>query len=817
MTFSNPASFLAAGLTMSIIPAGAQTTTEPVVERWGVYEVTLNHQAPGNSYHDVQLSATFTNGKQSITVPGFWDGGSIYKVRFMPPAPENWRYETRSNTPALSGKIGAFKVTAPKAGNRGPVRVADTFYLRYEDGTPYHQFGTTSYVWTHQSEELQEQTLKTLAASPFNKIRFCVFPKSYDYNKNEPQRFAFARKGDGSFDFDRPDPEFWRHFEKRILDLQRLGIEADIILWHPYDRWGFSEMSDAQDDRYLRYCIARLAAYRNVWWSLANEYDFMTNRPQGHRGNKQWENWDRFFQILQKEDPFAKLRGIHNGRDWYDHTKPWVTHASIQTADMNAGLRFREKYRKPVIYDECRYEGDISHSWGHLSAKEMTQKFWQGTLNGCYVGHGETYKHPQDILWWAKGGVLHGQSPPRIQWLRDLMKQAPPFHELQPLGDGKGRFLLAKPAAYYLLYASDTKAQIVTLEGERPYKVDRIDPWEMSVMPMGSAQPGNYSISAQKPDMAYRFTPYAPSEALRPEAKITASTLEGIAPLTVTFTAPAEMRAEWNFGDGNQANSQTAQHIFKESGLFTVSLKVTDRNGQSAISFAQVVVDQKSVGPLARLGFAAGETPAVSLKGTAKRNADGSLHFSAGAPWGWGEAEKRIEALRGLRSFTIMGWVRPESLQTGSGGNRIAFCLNGNRDGFDLVCHADGRLRLSVNEWPDNVQNDSSPGKLIVGKWTLFAVTYNAALLQENVCWYFSEPSDKPLPRDLKLDRKTTYNAGIVGDDIGELAIGNFNRSMHNHGLDRQFRGSIQRLQIFGSRIGGRGALTLEQIQQHTH
>jgi hypothetical protein len=36
---------------------------------------------------------------------------------------------------------------------------------------------TTCYAWIHQPEELQRQTLETLAASPFNKIRFCVFPK----------------------------------------------------------------------------------------------------------------------------------------------------------------------------------------------------------------------------------------------------------------------------------------------------------------------------------------------------------------------------------------------------------------------------------------------------------------------------------------------------------------------------------------------------------------------------------------------------------------------------------------------------------------
>ena len=77
-------------------------------------------------------------------------------------------------------------------------------------------------------------------------------------------------------------------------------------------------------------------------------------------------------------------------------------------------MRFRDRYRKPVIYDECRYEGDLKDSWGNLTAREMVQRFWLGTLSGCYVGHGETYKHPKDILWWSKGGVLHGQSPKRI-------------------------------------------------------------------------------------------------------------------------------------------------------------------------------------------------------------------------------------------------------------------------------------------------------------------------------------------------------------------------------------------------------------------
>jgi hypothetical protein len=782
-------------------------------EQWGVWEASLGGPRESNPYLEVQLSATFSQGESRITVPGFYDGDGVYKLRFSPRAQGEWRYATRSNRPELNGKAGAFTAGPPSAYNHGPVQAFQTFYLRYADGTPYHQFGTTCYAWVHQTEELQQRTLKTLAASPFNKIRFCVFPKSYAYNQNEPEFFAFHKQADGKCDFDRPDPVFWQHFEQRILDLQKLGIQADLILWHPYDRWGFADMSDSQDDRYLRYCIARFAAYRNVWWSLANEFDFMTDRPKGHRGNKQMEDWDRFFQILQNEDSYNRMRGIHNGRIWYDHTRSWVTHASLQTSDMAGSVRFREKYRKPVIYDECRYEGNVPQGWGNLDAKTMTQRFWLGTMGGCYVGHGETYKHPEDILWWSKGGVLHGESPQRIQWLKDFMAQAPPFDELQPLGDDQGRYLLAKSGVYYLLYCLNSRPQSVALAGDRPYKVDLVDPWVMTVLPVGTAQPGEYTVRPAKADVAYRFTPYAPGERLRPEAKISAAPLEGVPPLTVKFRSETDAAAAWDFGDGATSTDNPATHVFEQPGCYTVTLRVTDRAGGSAVNFVQVAVDRNSDEPIVRAGFAEGETPALAMKGTAKRGPDGTIRLPDGEPWGWAKVgDGVLEELRGLRSFTILGWVKPDSLHIGSGGNRILFCLNKDHSGIDLVCHPDGRLRLAVNQWPDRIQNDSSSGKLVVGKWTRFAVKYDATQAAENVTWYFSRPQDEPGQPAVALDRRTTYNVGPVAGDIGPLAIGNFNETMHGSGLDRQFRGQIRSLEIFGSRVSSRGAWPLEQI-----
>ena len=86
---------------------------------------------------------------------------------------------------------------------------------------------------------------------------------------------------------------------------------------------------------------------------------------------------------------------------------------------------WQEKYRKPVVVDECGYEGDIHLGWGDLSAEELLMRFWRGFTLGGYVGHGETYVNEQEELWWSKGGQLKGQSAPRIAFLRKIFEQTP--------------------------------------------------------------------------------------------------------------------------------------------------------------------------------------------------------------------------------------------------------------------------------------------------------------------------------------------------------------------------------------------------------
>lgn len=463
------------------------------VERWGLFEAALNGTAPGNPF-DAAVTGLFTQGGRTVEAPGFYDGDGVWRVRFSPPETGAWTWTIRSDLADLDGRSGAFAATAPGEGNNGPVGVADTFHFAYADGTPYRQLGTTSYGWTHQSEAQRRRTLETLARSPFNKIRMLVLPNGSI--PNEPV-FPFEKAGPGEkdWDFTRFNPAFFQRLDRQVAALMALGVQADVILFHPYDddKWGFDRMPAEIDDRYVRHVAARLSAYRNVWWSLANEFDILEHKTDA--------DWDRLFQVVQGGDPHGRLRSIHNWRRIYDNARPWVTHASIQNGsavlDDARAVLYRDVWRKPVVFDEVRYEGTMEARWGNLTGQEMTLAFWQGLIAGTYVGHSETTSNSDEGFWLGIGGTLVGESPARLAFFRRIMDEAPaPGYE--PIDKWWEQHLGGKPGALYLRYFGTDAPDEWTLDlprdelggGER-FEVDVIDTWNMTVQTL----PGVFTMA----------------------------------------------------------------------------------------------------------------------------------------------------------------------------------------------------------------------------------------------------------------------------------------------------------------------------------
>lgn len=476
--------------------------------KWEIFELKLKGPSQGNPFLESELRAEARCGERVQTVEGFYDGDGVYLLRVMPDQEGEWRFRTKSNRPELDGVEGSFLCTPPRDGVHGPVRVdrdPETGVTRgtrfhYADGTDYQPVGTTCYCWNHQPEELEEETLRTLAASPFNKLRMCVFPKHFDYNHNEPPRYAFEGSRESGWDFERFRPDFFRHLEGCIKRLGDMGIEADLILFHEYDRWGFSTMPPEADRRYLRYLAARLSAFRNLWWSLANEFDLMKAKTM--------EDWDEFFQIIRDCDPVGHLRSIHNSVYSYDHSKPWVTHMSVQTGEMEKVAAWMSQLNKPVVVDECCYEGDISHSWGNLTPEEMVNRMWTAFSLGAYAGHGETYWNREEVLWWSKGGRLHGESPRRIAFLREFFRCVTGKPELARNSWGAPEGIHLGEELYLYYYNGRQPAfKDLNLPEDKKYRVEVADAWNCTLTPVEGEFSGACTVPMpRKPYQGLRIT-----------------------------------------------------------------------------------------------------------------------------------------------------------------------------------------------------------------------------------------------------------------------------------------------------------------------
>lgn len=396
------------------------------MRQYQMFELQFLGKEPEASQTSVSVEAEFiwksktTGNQKSKKIKGFYAGDGLYKVRFLPEEAGEFNWKV---TGCVAGE-GSELCESAAAGDKGIVR-AKGIRFEYNDGTAFLPVGTTIYALAHQKEGLIQETMHTLKKAPFNKVRHCVFPKFYDYNREDPEFFPFERKENGDWDMDRPCFPYWDKLERVIFELADMGIQSDLILFHSYDKWGFSMLDMEQCRKYLDYLLRRLSVIPQLWWSMANEFDLMYGRTM--------DDWYEIEAFVAANDPYHHLLSNHNCFSFYDFTRPNITHCCVQTIQMESAAMWLEEYKKPLIYDECCYEGNLPLSWGNLSGFAMADRFWKACVPGAYASHGEVFLDENDILWWAKGGELKGSSPVRIAFLIEILDELPgtltPWHQ----------------------------------------------------------------------------------------------------------------------------------------------------------------------------------------------------------------------------------------------------------------------------------------------------------------------------------------------------------------------------------------------------
>src|SRR5688572_6519575 len=252
----NMKQILLVGLLLTLLATGAVAQTK--IEKWDLFELTLNGPSAGNPFMGTTLTGRFTNGDKVYEQEGYYDGKGIYKIRFMPDKEGVWTYITSSNKTELSNQKGSFECTKPASTNHGPVRVRGTYHFQYEDGTPFYPFGTTIYEWPFQAPGTKKQTIASLQSSSFNKARFLAVPPYHEQYMEGPLKitvFPFEGTNRENWDFSRFNPEFFKNLDECVLQLRNIGVEADLILFRPYDKgkWGFDMTGQEVNKQFARY------------------------------------------------------------------------------------------------------------------------------------------------------------------------------------------------------------------------------------------------------------------------------------------------------------------------------------------------------------------------------------------------------------------------------------------------------------------------------------------------------------------------------------------------------------------------------------
>ncbi|MBE7092156.1 MAG: DUF4038 domain-containing protein [Clostridiales bacterium] len=284
--------------------ADAQPVTS--ARTWIANEVVLKSSKEyKDPFNDVDVDLVLTNGNVTYTIPGFWDGGTVWRVRFVCPTEGTWTYTTqctdKSNT-GLHNQKSTIECTKYKGNlevyKRGFVKTQEnTKYFTYADGTPFFYLGDTHWGLGRENLDMVKETVKTRAKQGYTVYQSEPIGVGFDFTdgvttadiagfKANDQKFqAVANYGlvhaNASHFFPDEMQKFIDNFGGYSTKVAGFGAKKNKTVT-------FYEISDDVKqalEKICRYWVARYSAYP-VMWTLAQEVDndnFWTEKSDFHK------------------------------------------------------------------------------------------------------------------------------------------------------------------------------------------------------------------------------------------------------------------------------------------------------------------------------------------------------------------------------------------------------------------------------------------------------------------------------------------------------------------------------------------------------
>jgi hypothetical protein len=421
--------------------------------------------------------ATFTrtdDGSQ-IVLPGFWagkdgSGNGIWKFRFTPNAAgKTWKWSVSAWSDDHQTYIHPFGRPAGTTGSVTASAADPNHYggnakhgflttngkdVQYSDGTQLYLWGNTAYhlvdnvLQKRQNIARMHTFVDQSKAHGMTKIRmglaWALTAAPWE-NCNMGTEEGYP---DYIWHFDAFNTGYWDAWDMIIQYMQSKGVVAELVLFHdvgPDDSMGPMSITDEQ--KYMKYAVARYAAYTNVIWCLTNEWgsgsrqrwperDFPPGSNPNNTGNCSWHpewisggtgrdnNYEPGLGPFMKNntgadpgDPYIiangrlisahqqatmPVNGVSGPRVLFDFWgDSWPTHGVIQgPAWLNGNSPFSYSHQatnwailqnlsvthKPIFDDEYGY--DIGNR------EDVRKAAWGAAVAGGYGSYGEMYGWP---------------------------------------------------------------------------------------------------------------------------------------------------------------------------------------------------------------------------------------------------------------------------------------------------------------------------------------------------------------------------------------------------------------------------------------
>jgi hypothetical protein len=424
------------------------------------WEETFTAKADAPSTTDLRVEFTSPNGK-TTTVPGFWDGGKTWRVRFMPTEIGEWTHVTKSTPPieGLHDVRGNLEVIDKRSTRpfekEGPLKIGkNKTHLAYNDDTPFFFLADT--CWTGpalSSKEDWDEYLKKRSKQGFTSIQ---------YNALSPWRCA-PTDAEGLLPYvTKPEfgvnPEYFKRLDERINAINAAGLLAThVMVWANKKGDAGIDLKPEQLERLLKYQVARYGA-NNIFWILVGDNKYapesaeqwkklgravfadptfdsrthvVTTHPTGM--NWPWKDWEN--------EKWLNVLGYQSGHGDGDKTWQWIT------SGPPAEYGKQKNITRPVINLEPPYEDHVAYQskQPHDELNVRRAMIWSllnaPTAGVTYGGHGVWSWHtkpgeaPTDHPGTGKAKVwreaLELEGAKSLRHLKVAFERYP-WHELRP-------------------------------------------------------------------------------------------------------------------------------------------------------------------------------------------------------------------------------------------------------------------------------------------------------------------------------------------------------------------------------------------------